>query len=213
MISTIIFDFDGTVANTLNFTFKKIIDLLKKEKLTNLPEKDIINQIRSKTYLQLKKELQLSWFKIPFLYKKVREAQDELNKIIETIRLFPGMKRLLLILKNKGYRLAILSSNQEKNITKFLKAKKINFFNDLDCGSHVLGKADAIKKFLKKNNLSKKEVVYVGDELRDLEACQKVGVKFLAISWGLHRLDVLKKSGADFIVKRPSEILKIIDKN
>jgi phosphoglycolate phosphatase len=66
-------------------------------------------------------------------------------------------------------------------------------------------------KLLKKEKLEKEEVIYVADELRDVLACKKAGIKMIGVSWGLHRQRLLKENRVDFIVKKPEEIMKIVE--
>ena len=56
-IKTIIFDFDGVIADTLPFTFEKILEIAKFLKVKNLTEKQIINEIRSKDWKELLKKV------------------------------------------------------------------------------------------------------------------------------------------------------------
>jgi phosphoglycolate phosphatase len=53
-------------------------------------------------------------------------------------------------------------------------------------------------------------VIYVGDETRDVEACKKVGIKIIGVTWGLHTPKALKKAGADYIINKPDEFHKIL---
>ena len=48
-IKVVIFDFDGTIANTMPFSFGRSLELLRKEKI-DLPEKEIIKKIKSNSY-------------------------------------------------------------------------------------------------------------------------------------------------------------------
>jgi len=212
MIKTVIFDFDGTIANTLPYTFRNLFELLKEEKV-NINEQKMIKDVRSKNFQELMKEWKISWVRLPFILGKIKQIQKDLFNEIEKIKFFPGIKKLLVELKRKNYILAILSSNLDNNIIKFLKLNNLDYFDYIHCGSEILGKSVAISNFIKENGWKKEESIYVGDELRDLEACQKSGVKMIGVSWGLNTTEILKKRGADFIVKKPSEILKIINKN
>ncbi|MCR4313329.1 MAG: HAD hydrolase-like protein, partial [Candidatus Roizmanbacteria bacterium] len=58
--------------------------------------------------------------------------------------------------------------------------------------------------------LDRSEVIYVGDEIRDVEACKKTGIKIIGVSWGLHTIEALEKAGVDYITKKPLEIFKIL---
>ncbi|MFH0979334.1 MAG: HAD-IA family hydrolase [Candidatus Roizmanbacteria bacterium] len=210
-ITTIIFDFDGVIADTLPFTFKKILEIAKFLKVSNLSEKQIIKEIRSKNLKELLNSgMNLSWFKLPFVLRMVKKMQVELGKEIEKIRIFPGMKKLLQDLKDKDYRLIILSSNIKENIDKFVEINKINFFDFIHGKSNVLSKAGELEELIKTFKLNRKKIIYIGDEIRDVEACKKAGIKIIAVSWGLHKKEVLKSHGADFIAKKPKDILKLI---
>ncbi|MBI5126980.1 HAD-IA family hydrolase [Candidatus Roizmanbacteria bacterium] len=213
-IKTIIFDFDGIIADTLPFTFKKVIQIARILKPKNLNEKQIIEEIRSKDWKELlgKGGFPQFWLKLPAVLSVIFRMQVELGKEIETIKLFPGIKKLLVDLKKKHYQLGILSSNLKENIDRFIKINGIDYFDFIEAGTYtMLGKSGEIDKFARELKIEKEQMVYVGDEIRDINASKKAGIKIICVSWGLHRPAVLKDHGADFIVKKPSEILKIVE--
>ena len=123
------------------------------------------------------------------------------------------MEKLLKDLKENSYKIGILSSNMQKNVNKFIKINQLNFFDIVYCEPNILGKDRTIKKMMKKYNLKAEEIVYVGDEIRDIVACHKMGVKMIGVSWGLHTIEALRKNGVDYIVSKPREILEIININ
>jgi len=211
-IKFVIFDFDGTIADTMPFSFSRSLELLRKEKI-DFPEKEIIKKIKSNNYFELMKEFKLSWLKIPFMLQIVKQGQRDLYSQIDKIKIFPGMKNLLKDLRNNNYQIGILSSNMQRNVNKFIKIKRLNFFNIIYCESNILGKDQTFRKMMRKYNLKPEEIIYIGDEIRDVEACKKVGIKIIGVSWGLHTIEALQKNGVDYIVKKPSEILKIINEN
>lgn len=215
-ISTVIFDFDGVIADTLPYTFKKLHQLAKILKTDNQKEKQILKEIRLKDWKDLLKTgMNLNWFKIPFVLMMVHRMQIELGREIKNIKVFPGMKKLFLDLNKKNYHIAIVSSNIKKNIEDFLKLNDIGPIKYIEARTNSLlaGKADLINKYISVIGANKENVIYVGDEVRDVNACKKVGIKCISVSWGLHTKDTLIEAGADFLVNRPSEILKIITKN
>jgi len=213
-IKIIIFDFDGVIADTIPYSIKKVVEISKLFKVTELSEKQIINEIRTKSYQELiNGGMKIQWFKLPFMMLIIRRMQHKLFNEIETIKIFSGIKKTIKDLKNKGYKLTILSSNLEKNVRKFLELNKIDTFDLIHCGTHILGKSEAINSFLKKNNFNRNEVIYIGDEIRDVQACKKSGIKMIGVSWGLTRSEILQKYEVDYLANKPSDILEIIGKN
>lgn len=55
------------------------------------------------------------------------------------------------------------------------------------------------------------ELIYVGDEVRDVKACLKAGVLVIGVTWGLNCRNALEASGASFGVDHPSELLAVIN--
>src|SRR3990167_4189772 len=133
-ITTIIFDFDGVIADTLPFTFKKILEIARFLKVKDLTERQIINEIRSKNLKELLQSgLNLDWFKLPFVPAMVKKMQIELGRQIGTVKIFPGIKSVVTELDKKSYRLAILSSNIKAKI-EFLPRISFSLFFKLFIG-------------------------------------------------------------------------------
>lgn len=210
-IKVVLFDFDGTIADTLPIHFDLIIETAKKKFSIDKNEAEIIHKIKTQSYGELMKTFKISWLKVPMILGIIKEAQEKLYYSIDKIRVFPGVKNLLKDLKVSGFEVDILSSNIEKTVDKFLQLNRITEFRHNYSGSHILGKAFALDGFLKKHHLRKEDVVYVGDEIRDIEACKKVGIRMIGVSWGLHTKDTLIKNGVDYMVEKPAEILKILE--
>ena len=213
MIKYVVFDFDGTIANTLRFSFQKFLEIAKLLQIDDLTDKEIISEIRSKSYQELLKgKFKKSWLKLPVVIGLIKNMQIELEKTIEKVKLFPGIKKILRGLKKNGFKLAIISSNRKDSIDKFIRSNKIEFFDFVHGKTDLFGKADYLEKFIRDFKLKKTEVIYVGDEIRDIKACQKAGIKMIGVSWGLHTVKALKRNGVDYLVNKPEELLKIINR-
>lgn len=53
--------------------------------------------------------------------------------------------------------------------------------------------------------------MYVGDEVRDIEACQKVGIKIAAVTWGLNTKEALERYHPDSLIDKPQQLLDLVN--
>ena len=200
--SIAIFDFDGTIVNgetalveTLNalaleFGYNPIT-------LDQIPE---LKMMGAKNFIL--KRLKIPIWRIPKLEKRGRE---EYNKRVAEMELFAGIKEVIVGLKQKSYKVGIISSNSALAILQLLETHGINV-DFVYSGSSLFGKARVIKRMLKEKNINPTEVIYIGDEVRDVEACRKIGIDIIAVGWGFNAPEALQKAGAE-VVNEPSELL------
>jgi HAD superfamily hydrolase (TIGR01549 family) len=203
---TLIFDFDGTIADTLSAIIRLVNEHATEFNIKPLADKDV-EELRGMSNIDIIKRLKVPLVKVPYM---VLHAQKELNQRIDEMTLFPGMKDLILGLKGLGFRLGILTSNSRENVQKFLRAQTLDVFDFIHAEQNFFGKNWALLHLLKKHGLKKGEVLYVGDEVRDIEACQKVGVPVVAVSWGFHRRHLLAAKKPTYLVDTAPEIMAII---
>ncbi|MFH1823814.1 MAG: HAD-IA family hydrolase [Candidatus Firestonebacteria bacterium] len=202
----VIFDFDGTLADTLpcalsiinrlshSFGYKKIIG----------KNVDILRNKRAEEILE--------YLGIPLtkLYFMVRKVKTELNKKIEFLKPTVPIRKVLLNLKKNGYRLGILTSNSKDNVSKFLKRNSLDFFDFIYSESSIFGKSKVITGLLKNQNLKSEQVVYIGDETRDIDAAKRTKINIIAVSWGLNSKQILKELKPDFLISKPQELMEIL---
>jgi phosphoglycolate phosphatase len=202
----IIFDFDGTIADSMG-SFFNILNRLAKEFGYRKVEKNKIEELRNKKTEEFLKHLKIPLLKLSFIVNRVLL---ELNKEIEFLKPIKGVKKTLSVLKNKGYILCILTSNSKDNVNLFLKKHGFCLFKFIYSGSSVFGKTDVLRKVLKEHHLQSDEVIYVGDETRDIEAAKKAKVKAVAVTWGFNTRKILKKFKPNYIINKPNELLNIL---
>ncbi len=206
----IIFDFDGTIADTVD-ALVNIANRLAVEfnYIQITPEELAI--LRSFTSREIIKYAGISIFKIPFLVKKVK---SELKNKIHELKPIDGIQEALIELKNRGQRLGIITSNSQENVTEFLKINNLdNLFEFIYSGVTIFGKTTIINNALRQKQLKPQEVIYVGDETRDIEASKKANIKVVAVTWGFNSDEVLSKQNPDFLINHPSELLQVIKTN
>lgn len=208
MQKVVLFDFDGTIADSL----REVVIILNKISdefgfsMISLKE---VEKLRGKDYSYFLKNYNLKILKIPLILSKVK---NELEKNIVRIKLQKDIKNVFLRLKKLGFKLGILTSNSRKNVRAFLKRNKINFFDYIYTEKSLFGKARRLKNFSKKYKISPEKVVYVGDEVRDIKAARQAGIKIFAVSWGYHNKDILLKYKPDLLIEKPMDIVKILEK-
>lgn len=203
----IIFDFDGTIADTLDAFISisnsfapeygyPLIDAQELLKLRDLPAREII------------KYSGLSLIKIPILAKKIK---TELKHRIHDLKLIDGIGGVLSDLHNQGHVLGIITSNSQENVVEFLNRHNLShIFDFIYSGVTIFGKTAIINNVLRQKQFKAEEVIYVGDEIRDIESAKKSKIKIIAVSWGFNSPESLSKKKPDFLIHLPSELPVVI---
>lgn len=202
----VIFDFDGTIADSFNLGLKLINQLAEKHNFRPVYEADI-DRLRNLSMLERLKALNISLYQIP------RIAQDIFHiysKSLKSVPLFEGMEEVILELKQKGMTMSIVSSNSSENIRKFLIDNNLNVFDHIYCAKNIFGKDKTIASLIRKLNLKRSELIYVGDEYRDIAACHSNHIKVIAVTWGYDNLRTLAAARPDYIVDQPSQLVPVI---
>jgi len=205
----IIFDFDGTIANTLTLLFKIYNDLASNFNAKPVKKSDT-EKARGLSFKELMKTHGVSYAKLPFLLIKIKE---KLRHEIKNVQIVDGLTPVLKKLKDHNFDLGILTSNSQANVNFFIKDKKINdLFSFVYTGKNIFGKEKVIKRLLKVKQLDYDQVVYIGDEVRDIEAAKKVGIPIVSVTWGLNNKQILEKYSPNQIVDSPSQLFTAIKK-
>lgn len=207
LVKVVIFDFDGTLADTLEtllaitnrlaveFGYPKI-DMEAVQQLQHLSSRDIIRQS------------QIPVFKIPFL---LRRLKADLKREIRDVALFPGIAESLHEMYQHGHILGIVTSNSTDNVNAFLDTHRLaHLFDFVHSGTTIFGKHRVISRILKQHGFDKNQVVYVGDETRDIESAAKIPVSIVSVTWGFNTRQVLAQYQPDYLIDHPRELVQII---
>jgi phosphoglycolate phosphatase len=206
MITQVIFDLDGTLINSFGIFIKVGNQIAEKYGYPPFSEE----RIKELMMLPMKKRieiLKIPKFKLP---KLGVEALNRFKEYVAEVELVIGVREMLECLHKQGYRLSIVSSNSLDNISTFLETNQIKLFDNIQSSRGLFDKHVTIKKLISKMGVKKDEVIYVGDECRDVEACKKVGIKVISVLWGFDPKELLEKAEPDFIVSDPNELSEII---
>ena len=203
----IIFDFDGTIADTVDALVNIANGLALEFGYAQItPEEFLI--LRNLTSREIFKYSGIPLFKIPFLLKKVK---GELKNKIPELKPIPGITETLLELKDNDSRLGIITSNSKGNVKEFLKINNLDsLFEFVHTGVTIFGKATIINNVLRQKQIKTEEVIYVGDETRDVEASYKARGKVVGVTWGFNSEEALNKHNPDYLIHHPQELVEIV---
>ena len=126
------------------------------------------------------------------------------------VKPYEGIVEGLQELKASGYRLGVLTSNEEHLVREFLETHQYPLFDFVVSEKTLFGKDKALRKIMKKFTLERDNVVYVGDEPRDVAACRKAGIAVLGVSWGLAGVEGFGKHPPDILVHDCQELVAAI---
>jgi phosphoglycolate phosphatase len=198
----ILFDFDGVIADSFSIGFEvnKILDPdLTDESFRNLFNGNI-NGYPETTHFT-KEEIE--GLKKRFF--------DEYLPRIKNVKIFPGMKEIILKLK-ENHVLLIVSSTIMSPIHDFLERNGIRSCFRI-MGSKLVdsNKTDRIKRVFKDYNVEPEDCVFVTDTLGDIKEAASVGVRSIGVSWGFQEKDNLLRGNPVFIAESPKELLNGIE--
>lgn len=204
-ISTIVFDFDGTISDSVLAMLEIVNELSESIGYRKIENKDFAT-FRKKSTEEMITELKIPRESIPKVLEGIHAGLAKRANSLMPVR---GMVEVLSYLAKSGYKMFIVTSNTKSNIYNFLKKFNIDHFSGIYPESGLYGKSNLLNKLINDLSINKGQVVFVGDEVRDIEAGRETGTKTVAVTWGLNGRKVLLDANPDWLIETPKQLLKI----
>ena len=213
MNKLIVFDFDGTLGDTLELILACNHETRRRMGAPVIPDSSIIATIG----IPLRDGLSVmnpgvTPEEIPLWFKTYREVFAEYERRI-TPSLFPGVAETLEALHSRGCILTVASSRETDSLNSFLGRMGIaQYF------SYVLGAEDVtnakpnpepVLKTLEHFGLSGAETLVVGDMPVDIQMGLGAGAFTCGVTFGNSSKEELLKAGAHHVIDSFTELLSI----
>lgn len=212
MIRGIVFDFDGTIVDSMPMVFNALNDALKRrnlpiieaELLGALAGLPVIDIISSKAHIteSAAKEVE----------KDVFGAYSSFCSV--NCQLLPNVESTLKTLKSKSIKLGLFTTTPIKPLMVVEKKFSLKDYFDI-----MIAKEDAknkpspegLNKIITAFGIKKDECLYVGDSPIDILTGKAAGVKTIAITTGLATIEQLKEANPDWIISNLEKLLVYVD--
>jgi phosphoglycolate phosphatase-like HAD superfamily hydrolase len=201
----LLFDFDGTLADTRTIAHGILNDMSLEFGFRKLPL-DQLEEARRMSTRDFIRHLGISRWRVPSIARRGLQLLHERIHLVEPIS---GMPETLTFLQERGVRMAILTSNSQANVEAFLIRHNLLYFEFVRSSSKLFGKGREIKRILRKEKLSPGEILYIGDETRDIEAAKVTGLPMAAVTWGYNSVEALHALNPEHLIHSPSDLLNL----
>ena len=213
MKKVLIFDFDGTLADTI-WAIRAAVN--KTMRHYSFPERsydEVKAAIGGGVRVLAERVLPPGNYDEDFIEKFIRYYNKQYELTVSmTDRCYPGMHEAVTELVSRGYRLAILSNKPDR----FIRELTDNIFTrgeiSFAAGQDSLPvKPDPTAPLMiaKKLGATPDECAFIGDSDIDVMTGKNAGMMTVGCTWGYRGEEVLRETGADIIIQNPGELLEI----
>jgi phosphoglycolate phosphatase len=184
----VIFDFDGTLADSLPWLMSVADQVADKHRLKRVDESEL-EAMRGHDAKTLMKMYGVPLWKVLVMAKSTRAM---MTKEAHKIAVFAGIDQLLRRLSAQGIKLAVVTSNSFENVQLVLGAELASLFDYYECGVSLFGKKAKFKKILKRSGIPAAETFSIGDETRDIDSAKSANIACGAVAWGYAKVETLQ---------------------
>ena len=209
LVKAAIFDFDGTLANTLP-DLKITLNLTRNEYgLAPVTEEDILVHVNNHMPVYIRRMIpelgaEALWDEA---LEKYYAFYDD-HYLSETVP-YAGIPEILAKLKEQGVKLAVMSNKNHSHIIKMVDALFPDTFDSVwGTIPEVPAKPNPARAYLiaEEFGLDISEIAFIGDSDVDIKTAANAGVDASLVSWGFRTAEFLCESGARVIVDTPQEL-------
>jgi len=174
-----IFDFDGTLADSLDWFRASFQETIARFDLAPVSPEEL-EGMRGLSAREIMARLKVSMWQLPVIFSDMRKRK--LAAASET-SLFAGIPAMLADLQRLGVKTAIVSSDSEASVRQVL-GPTASLITRFDCGAAVFGKHWKFRRVARKLGAKPSETICIGDEIRDIEAADAASMDSGAVAWG-----------------------------
>lgn len=205
----VIFDLDGTLADTLPLCYAAYIEAFTRFTGRTFTTSEIRELFGPSEEGIIRRVVPDQWEHCLAAYLEVYEREHE-----RLARVFPGVQALLTALRRSGRTIGVATGKGAGSREITLRLLKLRRYIDtIKWGSpHGIRKTEAILEILGEWAAAPEEVPYVGDFPVDMQAARAVGVVPVGAEWaGSATVEELRLAGAVEIFRSPEALLAWLD--
>jgi 2-phosphoglycolate phosphatase len=205
----ILFDFDGTLADTAADLARPLNHLRAARGLPQLPLASLRPFASAGVRGLIGAGLGIQPEDPEFTKLRDSFLEHYTVEICVDTRLFPGMEELLAAIEARGIRWGIVT-NKSTSLTRLL-VKALGLETRAACvvcgdtTPHLKPHPASLLYAAKEIALAPRDCVYLGDDLRDVQAARAAGMRSVAVEWGYG--EGLAAWQADAIIARPTDLI------
>jgi pyrophosphatase PpaX len=209
-INTVLFDLDGTLIDTNELIISSFLHTLEYYYPNKYKRDDVL----------------------PFLGPTLRETFEpmdhtKVDEMIATYRKynlahhdtlvteFPTVLETVKVLKERGYKVGIVTTKLSDVVMKGLKLTKLDSYFDVIVALDHVKKAkpdpEPIFNALEQLGAKPEEAIMVGDNYHDILAGKNAGTKTAGVAWTIKGRDYLEQFDPDYILEEMADLLKILE--
>ena len=212
MLKHIAFDFDGTLADSVDFCLSVFETIFARYMGENAPSREDIYQnfgMNEPGVLRF------------FIGKTLPEAEEDFYRIHRQKHKelcpapFPGCIEFLEHLREKNLELSILTGRSETTCQISMEVLNMGkYFSSFQYGAPEKNdKTGHLLKLMREKSLAPDELLYIGDAVSDAEASQRANVRCLSAAWAKSaRIGELEKINPDLVFTSVRSMQDYIDK-
>ncbi len=212
-LTTVIFDLDGTLLDTLDDLTAAVNHALR---TFGLPERSreevrtfVGNGVRKLVQRAVPQGTEETLFEKVFSLFRTYYVEHSLDQT----RPYPGIMPMLERLKREDYRMAIVSNKLQPAVT-ILNDHFFNAYMDAAVGESETVKRkpapDGILEALRRMGSTPQESIYVGDSEVDIATARNAGVYSASVLWGFRDETFLLKHGATVLLRQPQDVFSVL---
>lgn len=208
-IKGLLFDFDGTLLDTNELIIQTFLHVLEPEFPGKFTREDMIPFIGPslmESFSTIDPNRAEEWVRQYRIWND--KHHDELAKE------FDGVTSTLYALREKGIRLAIVSTKALESLSKGIRLLGIEDLIEvvvsMDDVKNVKPDPEPILLALKKLHLEKENVLMIGDNPHDIIGGQNAGVRTAGVAWSLKGEGFLMQFKPDYMLHHMSDLLLIV---
>ncbi len=216
-IECVLFDLDGTLIDTAP-DFFEVVNRLTAEHERNSISREKIDQTVSdgaRALVKLAFEIEEEHAEFAALNQRLLDLYFEKLSDTESV-LYPGMPELLSALEQQQIPWGIVTNKPEKYSVKLLEELDLLArCKSLVCPDHVQDRKphpEPIFLALQQLAVATERTVYIGDNIRDIQAAKNADVIAVAAAYGyLAEGTQVEDWYADFIIQSPAQTIDLLN--